>query len=240
MRKNQILTGLAGAAALARSIAVIWNRHCPCPTPANIAGNDPTTNTSTATITRNIDVDGNGTKNDTQIGYRSFNAGGGAYVIQQSFIFSNNYGQTAAYGPVGANSQWFYAYQAANGAGHSRNLCFRPKCHLPDTFWLRTLTAPIMASPASGSLGARGFAGFSFLNASNVLCFGFIDLQTNAWTGAGTIGVQFFGLAYDNSGAPITTLGPGTQYPGCTGLWRNRIGRSSLSPAQERLIFSTS
>ena len=53
-------------------------------------------------------MDGNGT-NDIQIRYRSFNAGGGAYVIQQSFIFSNT-GQTAAYGPVGANSQ-FYAYQ---------------------------------------------------------------------------------------------------------------------------------
>ena len=30
-----------------------------------------------------------------------------------------------------------------------------------------------------------------------------IELQTNAWTGAGTIGVQFFSLAYENSGAPI-------------------------------------
>ena len=98
MRKNKILTGLAGAAALAgasQSYGTIIVR----PTPANIAGNDPTTNTSTATITRNIDVDGNGT-NDLQVRYRSFNASGGAYVIQQSFIFSNT-GQTAAYGPVG-------------------------------------------------------------------------------------------------------------------------------------------
>ena len=60
-----------------------------------------------------------------------------------------------------------------------------------------------MASTGQWELGNRGFAGFSFLNASNVLCFGYVELATNAWTGAGTIGVQFFSLAYENSGAPI-------------------------------------
>ena len=198
MRKNNILTGLAGAAALAgasQSYGTIIVR----PTPANIAGNDPTTNTSSATITRNIDVDGNGT-NDIQVRYRSFNVQGGAYVIQQSFIFSNT-GTTAAYGPVGANSQ-FYAYQVGAGAAIPGTYAFGQNATFL-THLATDINGTHYGLTGQWDLGNRGFAGFSFLNASNVLCFGYIELQTNAWTGAGTIGVRFFSLAYDNSGAPI-------------------------------------
>jgi len=197
MRKNNILTGLAGAAALAgasQSYGTIIVR----PTPANIAGNNPATNTSSATITRNIDVDGNGT-NDIQVRYRSFTTGG--YVIQQSFIFSNS-GQTAAYGPVGAQSQ-FYAYQIGGGAVIPGTYAFGQNATFL-THLATDINGTHYGLTGQWDLGNRGFAGFSFLNASNVLCFGYVELATNAWTGAGTIGVQFFSLAYDNSGAPIT------------------------------------
>ena len=196
MRRTQIVKGLAGAAALAGA-SQAYGTIVVRPVPANIAGNNPT-NTSNATITRNIDVDGNGT-NDIQVRYRSFTTGG-VYQIQQSFIFSNS-GQTAAYGPVGANSQ-FYAYQAAGGATIPGTYAFGQNATFL-THLATDINGTHYGLTGQWELGARGFAGFSFLNASNVLCFGYIELQTNAWTGAGTIGVQFFSLAYENSGAPI-------------------------------------
>jgi hypothetical protein len=198
MRKNRLVKGLAGAAALAGA-SQAYGTVIVRPTPANIAGNNPT-NTSSATITRNIDVDGNGT-NDIQVRYRSFTVSG--YQIQQSFAFSNT-GQTAAYGPVGSNSQ-FYCYMLGTGEAVPGANNFGQNA----TF-LSHLATSINGShyglTSQWYLGQRGFLGFSFLNASNVLCYGFLELQTNAWTGAGSIGVQFFGLAYENSGAPITTF----------------------------------
>jgi hypothetical protein len=186
---------LAGAAALAGA-SQAYGTVVVRPVPANINGNNPT-NTSSATITRNIDVDGNGT-NDLQVRYRSFTTQG--FQIQQSFTFSNT-GQTAAYGPVGSNSQ-FYAYQLGVGDAIPGSAAFGQNA----TF-LTHLATSIDGShyglQSQWYLGQRGYLGFSFLNASNVLCFGYLELQTNAWTGAGTIGVQFFSLAYENSGAPI-------------------------------------
>jgi len=195
MRKNSLVTGLAGAAALAGA-SQAYGTIVVRPVPNNINGNNPT-NTSTATVTRQIDVDGNGT-NDLQVRYRSFTTGG--YVIQQSFAFSAN-GQTAAYGPVGSQSQ-FYCYMLNNGDA------------IPGTnaFGQSATFLSHLATSINGShyglqnqwyLGQRGFLAFSFHNAANVLCFGYLELQTNAWTGAGTIGVQFFSLAYEDTGAPI-------------------------------------
>ena len=218
MRKNSLLKGLAGAAALAgasQSYGTIIVR----PTPANIAGNNPT-NTSSATVTRNIDVDGNGT-NDIQVRYRSFTTGG--YVIQQSFFFQilARRRRTAR---SDAQSQ-FYAYQLGAGDVIPGTYAFGQNATFL-THLATDINGTHYGLTGQWELGARGFAGFSFLNASNVLCFGYIELQTNAWTGAGTIGVQFFGLAYDNSGAPITAgARPGTEYAGRTRLWRSRIGR---------------
>src|SRR4051812_48974283 len=100
-------TGLAGAAALA-GVTQAYGTVVVRPVPANIAGKDPATTTSSATVTRLIDVDGNGT-NDLQIRYRSFTTGG--YVIQQSFVFSIT-GKTLAYTNGGGQ---YYAYKLAAG-----------------------------------------------------------------------------------------------------------------------------
>src|SRR3954467_13479842 len=107
VRGSVLLKGLAGAAALAGATQA-YGAGVVRPVPANIAGKDPATTTSTATTTRLIDVDGNGT-NDLQIRYRSFTTG--AYVIQQSFVFSIT-GKTLAY--TDGMGQ-YYAYRLANG-----------------------------------------------------------------------------------------------------------------------------
>ena len=162
----------------------------------------------------------------------------GAYVIQQSFIFSNT-GQTAAYGPVGANSQ-FYAYQVGGGAVIPGTYAFGQNATFL-THLATDINGTHYGLTGQWDLGNRGFAGFSFLNASNVLCFGYVELQTNAWTGAGTIGVQILQPRLREFWRSNQRWGcPRTEYTGRTRLWRSRIGRSSLSPAQERLIFSTS
>jgi hypothetical protein len=192
MRKKNILNGLAGAAALAGA-SQAYGTIIVRPVPANIAGNNPT-NTSTATITRAIDVDGVG-GTDLQIRYRSFTTGG--FAIQQSFVFSQT-GQTAAAGPFGSQSQ-FYAYQLAGSDAIPGANAFGQNA----TFLTHIATNVNGSDYGYWALGDRGFVGFSFLNASSVLCYGYVELQTNAWTGAGTIGVQFFSLAYEDSGAPI-------------------------------------
>lgn len=187
-----ILKGLAGAAALAgasQAYGTIIVRNVP----ANIAGNDPTTNTSATPVNRLIDVDGNGST-DLRISYRSFNTQG--YIIQQSFAFSQNGGGTASYNPPGSTQ--FYCYElaagdssAAYGFGQSATYLSRVATNIDGNdygFW---------------ALGERGFIAFSFMGTGG-LKFGYIELQTNAWTGAGTIGVQFFSLAYEDSGGPIT------------------------------------
>ena len=139
-------------------------------------------------------MDGNGT-NDIQIRYRSFTTGG--YVIQQSFVFSNT-GQTAAAGPYGANAQ-YYAYQF--GSGDPVDPSFYQFAQSA-TFLTHVATNIDGSDYGFWALGDQGFIGFSFMTPGG-LRFGYVELQTNAWTGAGTIGVQFFSLAYEDSGAPI-------------------------------------
>jgi hypothetical protein len=197
MRKKatgSVLTkGLAGAAALAGATQA-YGTIVVVNLPANIAGNDPAAGSATP-INRLIDVDGNGTM-DLRISYRSFVTGG--YVLQQSFVFSMT-GQTAAYGPVGAQDQ-YYAYRLAAGDAIPGTNQFAQNT---SNFLTHIVTNVDGNEYGLWSLGDRGFVGFSFLNASNQLDFGYIELQTNAWTGPGTIGVQFFSLAYETSGGPI-------------------------------------
>ncbi len=199
MRKKSIVKGLAGAAALAgasQAYATVIVR----PVPANIAGVNPATNTSTATVTRNIDVDGNGTT-DISIRYRSFNVNGGANQIQQSFVFSNT-GLTACAGPYGTQNQ-YYAYDLASGDHVDPSYYqFAQNHDLPNAFLTHVATNIDGNDYGFWYLGERAFIGFSFMAPSG-LKFGYLELQTNAWTGAGTIGVQFFSLAYEDSGAPI-------------------------------------
>jgi len=184
------MKGLAGAAALA-GVTQAYGAVVVRPVPASIAGKDPTTTTSNATVTRSIDVDGNGTV-DLQVRYRSFTVSG--YVIQQSFVFSQT-GKTLAYAD---GTGQYYAYRLANGDT------------IPGSFPLAQSATYLthVATNINGSdygfwnLGQRGFIGFNFLNASSQLVNGYIELQTNASPGPGTgafNGVQFFSLAYEST-----------------------------------------
>ena len=194
MRKKNILNGLAGAAALAGA-SQAYGTVVVRPTPANIVGHDPASTTSSATTTRLIDVDGNGT-NDLQIRYRSFTSG--AYALQQMFVFSNT-GQTAAYGPVGANSQ-YYAYDLAAGDAIPGANDFGQNA----TFLTQVVTNVNGSDYAIWLTGERAFIGFSFTNAASQLDYGYIEVEMDAFASAASPGgVKFFSLAYENSGGPI-------------------------------------
>ena len=186
MRKKIILKGLAGAAVLAgasQSYGTVVFR----PLPTNIPGADPATGSSTP-VNRIIDVDGNGTT-DLRISYRSFTSGG--FQLQQSFAFGLNGGQTACYGPVGAYSQ-YYAYEF--GAGDlipgGYQVAQNPR------YLTQVVTNVNGYDYAIWYAGDRGFLGFTFM-ISGTLHYGFIEFETDLWTGAGTGGVKIFGLAYE-------------------------------------------
>jgi hypothetical protein len=195
MRKKSILNGLAGAAALAGA-SQAYGTVVVRPIPANIVGHDPASTTSSATTTRNIDVDGNGT-NDLQIRYRSFTTGG--FALQQMFVFSNT-GQTAAYGPVGSNSQ-YYAYDLQNGDAIPGSNPFGQNA----SFLTQVVTNVNGSDYAIWTTGERAFIGFSFMNpATSQLDYGYVEVEMDAFQSAASPGgVKFFSLAYENSGGPI-------------------------------------
>ena len=194
MRKKSILNGLAGAAALAGA-SQAYGTVVVRPVPANIVGHDPASTTSSATTTRNIDVDGNGT-NDLQIRYRSFTSG--AYQLQQMFVFSNT-GQTAAYGPVGSNSQ-YYAYDLQNGDAIPGSNPFGQNA----SFLTQVVTNVNGSDYAIWTTGERAFIGFSFRDAANQLDYGYVEVEMDAFVSAANPGgVKFFSLAYENSGGSI-------------------------------------
>lgn len=200
MRKKSILTGLAGAAALAGA-SQAYGTLIVRPTPANITGHDPASTTSTTPQNRLIDVDGNGT-NDLRISYRSFTTSG--YHIQQSFAFSLSVGGgTNAY--YDAGSQQWYAYKLAQGdtvpsfgsfgqsASYLTQVCTNVEGYEYAPYWY---------------IGDRGFLGFSFTNAANQIRFGYIEFELDAFGSAvnPTGGIRFFSLAYEDSGAPATIV----------------------------------
>ena len=201
MRKKSILTGLAGAAALAgasQSYGTVIVR----PLPTNIAGIDPAAGTS-ATTNRIIDVDGNGTT-DLRISYRSFTSGG--FVLQQSFAFGLNGGQTACYGPVGTYAQ-YYAYEFQSGdLIDPGSYQFAQSA----TYLTQVMTNVDGYNYSIWYAGDRGFLGFSFM-ISGELHYGAIEFETDLWTGAGTGGVKFFSLIYESdANTPITVPEPTT------------------------------
>jgi PEP-CTERM motif-containing protein len=194
MRKKSILTGLAGAAALAGA-SQAYGTIVVRPLPANIVGHDPASTTSGAQTNRNIDVDGNGTT-DLRITYRSFTSG--AYQLQQMFTFANT-GQTAAYGPVGANSQ-YYAYDLQMGEAIPGTNPFGQN----PMFLTQVVTNVNGSDYAIWMTGERAFIGFSFMNAASQLNYGYIEVEMDAFQSAANPGgVKFFSLAYENSGGSI-------------------------------------
>lgn len=195
MRKKNIVTGLAGAAALAGA-SQAYGTIVVRPTPANIIGHDPAASTVGTQTTRLIDLDGNGT-NDFRISYRSFTSG--AYQLQQVFCFALT-GQTASYGPVGPNSQ-YYAYALASGAAIPGGNHFGQNAS-----FLTQVVTNVNGTDYNPyfSTGQRAFIGFNFKDAANQTDYGYIEIEFDAFVSAANPGgVKFFSLAYENSGGPI-------------------------------------
>src|SRR5204862_5193650 len=145
----------------------------------------PASTTSSATTTRLIDLDGNGT-NDLRISYRSFTSG--AYQLQQMFVFALS-GQTAAYGPVGANSQ-FYAYDLQLGDAIPGANPFGQNA----SFLTQVVTNVNGSDYAIWTTGERAFIGFNFHDAANQIDYGYIEVEMDAFGSAQnpTGGVRFW------------------------------------------------
>lgn len=195
MKKQRVLKGLAGAAALAGATQAYGAIVVLTP-PANIVGNDPTTNSSTTPTRRLIDLDGNGST-DLQLAYRSFNTGG--YTIQQSFVYAYTTGAIAG---QSASATSFYAYEIPGGTSIGPSLNFGNS----GSYLCHVATNVNGADYGFWYLGDRGFIGFSFLNANtNQINYGYIEVETDPYNNASDPGgLRFFSLAYDNTGAPIT------------------------------------
>ncbi|MDQ2658873.1 MAG: PEP-CTERM sorting domain-containing protein [Verrucomicrobiota bacterium] len=190
MKKYGILKGLAGAAALAGASQAYGTIVSVTP-PANIPGNDPATGSATPTRVF-LDLDGNGT-NDLQLAYRSFTTNG--YAIQQSFVFSLS-GQTAS----SAQGTQFYAYRITAGATIPGTFTFGQSA----TYLTQVATNVNGTEYGLWNLGDRGFIGFSFRDAANVLDYGYIEIETDPYVSpANPGGLRFFSAAYETSGAPI-------------------------------------
>lgn len=197
MTKNTVLTGLAGAAAVAGATQG-YGAIVAIPLPANVTGNDPAAQTTTARTSRNFDIDGNGTT-DIQISYRSFTAtsNGSTFAIQQSFVYAYTTGTIAGYA---ASATSFYAYELSAGIstaglsfGSSGNYLAHVATHVNSNdygFW---------------ALGDKNYVAFSFLNSkTNQTDYGYFQVETDPYVSAANPGgLKFFSAAYDNTGADI-------------------------------------
>lgn len=199
MKRTRTLKGLAGAAALAGASQAYGTVVTVTP-PANITGNDPATGSSSP-VRRYIDLDtgasstSNFTGADLELAYRSFTSG--SYVIQQSFVFSLS-GQTASY----AVSGQYYAYKIGSGKTIPGAYTFGQS----GTYLSHIATHVNSSDYGFWYLGQRGFVGFSFTDKNGQLDYGYVEVETDAYQSvANPGGLQFFSLAYDNSGGPITT-----------------------------------
>ncbi len=204
MKKNIVLNGLAGAAALAGAsqsygaVVVVAN-------PANITGHAPA---ATDTGTRvNIDLNGDGQR-DLSILYRNLSETGGAFLL--SYVIA---GTTAVPGStVGSyissstGSNQAYAFALGSGTTVGSSSSFYQKTgyftHLVTNYAGKNYGF----TSYLGKAGTPEFVGFKFLTTGGQTDYGYIELETDAYVSAANPGgIKFIRLAYETTGASIVT-----------------------------------
>ncbi len=204
MRKNTVIKGLAGAAAMAGA-SQAYGAVVNVTLPANVVGAAPTTSsTITAANTRNIDLNGDGVR-DISVRFRDFTATGG--TVLQSFFYGGT--STSPGAPVG--------YYIA--ATHNQTYAFSLKTSYviggDSSFYQTAGYLGHIVTNYKGKnygftayLGQAGVAetiGFRFTAGTDQIDYGYLQLETDPYVSATNPGgIRFISLAYENTGAAIT------------------------------------
>ena len=191
---NKLTTGLAGAVAIGAGSSA-YGSIVVVSVPANIV---PATLPQTALLTRNWDINSDGT-NDFQFFFRQPQQSG---VDWQCGIFPLGAG-SFTFGTPGFSSTFFYAQRFNAGDTIS---AVPP----PGAVQVGSPSEAVLASRFLGSdygqfqpPNSQGFLGLQFTTASGTF-FGYIQVKVNRSPGAGQPGFQFISAAYDNTpGTPI-------------------------------------
>ena len=200
MKKQTVFKGLAGAAAMAGA-SQAYGTVIVDTTPANLVGRAPATTDAGTRV--NIDVNGDGTR-DLSILYRNLIGTNGGYLLL-SYLYAGS--GTAGSGmfagaTLGTNASYAYNLPAGYSVGSASHMVQSAG------YFGHIVTNYQGTDYGYGTTGGIEYIGFEFkpTSTSTTFDYGYIELQTSLYTNAANPGgITFLKLAYDNSGAAITT-----------------------------------
>lgn len=198
MKNSRVLTGIAGAAAMAGA-SQAYGSIVNVTLPANITGHAPAA--SDAGTNRTVDLNGDGQR-DLYFRYRNLTEPGGSLLLsyfyggistaQGAAVGSQISGQAYAFSlsagyVIGGGSSF---YQATGYLGH-----IVTNYNGTDYGFTNYL----------GRAGVPETIGFKFLTTGGQTDYGYIRLETDPYVSAANPGgIKFLSLAYENTGASIT------------------------------------
>jgi hypothetical protein len=187
---RKVTTGFAGAAALAAA-SQAYGAVVTVTPPANIIGHAPAASDSGTRV--NFDIDGNGTR-DLSILYRNLTEPSGYLLL--AYVYATTGSVVGA--AIGTQA---YAYNL--GAGYT--IGPSSKFYQVAGYFGHIVTNYNGTDYGFGTTGVHEYIGFSFMQGST-LEYAYIQLEVDPYVSpANPGGIQFFSIAYDNSGAPIIT-----------------------------------
>ena len=205
MSKARVITGLAGAAAMAGSTQA-YGAVVNVPLPANIVGHAPATSDNGTNVL--LDLNGDGQR-DLRITYRNLSEPSSAYLL--SYIFAGTTtvpGSTVgSYISTSTGSNQAYAFSLARGTTIGSASSFYQNATFLSHLVTNYAGTNYGFTNYLGKAGSPEFVGFKFATsaAGTTFDYGYIELETDAYVSAANPGgIKFLALAYDNSGAAIT------------------------------------
>ena len=210
MKSSRVLTGLAGAAAMAGA-SQAYGAVVNVTLPTNIVGTAPSA--AGTAINRSIDLNGDGQR-DVYIRYRDIaepataNTTGGTLLLSYIYMGTSTaqggvYGGQIATGGTPAYST--YAFSLAQGTSVGSSGVFYQTSGYLSHLVTNYKGTNYGFTDYLGKAGVAENVGFKFLTSTGQTDYGYIQLATDPYVSAANPGgIKFLGLAYDNSGAAIT------------------------------------
>ena len=242
MKKQVILKGLAGAAALAGSTQA-YGAIVNVTLPTNITGTAPTA--SGAQVTRTVDLNGDGDR-DLYLSYRDVSETGGTLLLSYIYVGSSTLAGAAvgSYIPTSTSNQT-YAFSLSKGYTVGSSSSFYQTAGYLSHLVTNYKGTNYGFNSYLGKAGVAESVGFEFTTSTGQTDFGYIQLETDPYVSASNPGgIKFLGLAYDNSGAAITIPALPAAVPepgslaalalgaaGCVGLGLKRRQRAAAAKA---------
>ena len=204
MKKSGVITGLAGAAAVAGS-SQAYGAVVNVTPPANIVGHAPAATDNGTRV--NIDLNGDGTR-DLSILYRNLSETGGTLLL--AYIYVGAPGGAAPGSSVGTSiSGQAYSYNLATGTLVGSTSSFYQK----SGYFGHLVTTYAGTTYGFNSTGTRLNIGFEFRSTVSTTApfdYGYISLEVDPYVSAANPGgIQFFQIAYDNT--PGTSIAVGAR-----------------------------